>query len=264
MHTTLRIFSVAALLTLLRGTLAALAAPTLPTVSYLAWLALADVVIASVLVTIASHSAWRGTKLIGALFVVAFGVGTVGTLTEAVLFHLFPVATVGRLALSATLVGLLGALATTRVAGEPAMVPAAAPGLSLGGRIGRFVGSSFIYTVCYLGAGIAVLPFVRHFYEAGGLPSGGATLGMQLFIRGPLLVAIGILVVRMTTMTRVGHAFLVAAVMARLGGVAPLLVPNPFLPDAVRWAHLIEITVSNAVFGWLLGWIYSAGAVRNS
>ena len=50
---------------------------------------------------------------------------------------------------------------------------------------------------------------------------------------------------------------MVAATMVGLGGVAPLLVPNPFLPDAVRWAHMIEIGASNAIFGWLIGWIHS-------
>ena len=40
-----------------------------------------------------------------------------------------------------------------------------------------------------------------------------------------------------------------------LGGVAPLLMPNPYLPDAVRWAHFVETSVSNLVFGALAGWI---------
>jgi hypothetical protein len=49
------------------------------------------------------------------------------------------------------------------------------------------------------------LPFVRRFYRTTGRPGGGATLGMQLFVRGSLLVAIGILVIRTTAATRRGQ-----------------------------------------------------------
>ena len=39
-----------------------------------------------------------------------------------------------------------------------------------------------------------------------------------------------------------------------LGGVAPLLLPNAYLPDVVRLAHLAEVAVSNFVFGLLAAW----------
>jgi hypothetical protein len=36
---------------------------------------------------------------------------------------------------------------------------------------------------------------------------------------------------------------------------APLLLPNPLMPPAVRMAHLLETSTSNFVFGWLVALI---------
>lgn len=258
MRTAGLILLLAALLTAVRGVLATLAAPQLPATGFFGWLALADLVIAGLLVTVARHAAWRGTRLGIAIFTIAFGIGSIGTLVEAVLFGLFPPAAVVRLALSALLVALVAAVGVVALAGAP-VVPPSRGRRPLGWHLARIAGGSLLYTTCYLAAGIAVLPFVRGFYEhGGGLPSGGTTFAMQLFFRGPLLVLIAGLLVRMTTLPRQGHAALVAATLVGLGGVAPLLVPNAFLPDAVRWAHLAEITVSNALFGWVMGWVYAA------
>ncbi|MEW6230860.1 MAG: hypothetical protein AB1566_00935 [Chloroflexota bacterium] len=36
---------------------------------------------------------------------------------------------------------------------------------------------------------------------------------------------------------------------------AQLLLPNPYMPEAVRMAHLVETASSNFIFGWLVGWL---------
>jgi hypothetical protein len=36
---------------------------------------------------------------------------------------------------------------------------------------------------------------------------------------------------------------------------AQLLLPNPYMPEAVRMAHLLETATSNAVFGCAVVWI---------
>ena len=33
---------------------------------------------------------------------------------------------------------------------------------------------------------------------------------------------------------------------------APLLLPNPLMPEEVRMAHLLETSTSNFLFGWIL------------
>ena len=34
-----------------------------------------------------------------------------------------------------------------------------------------------------------------------------------------------------------------------------LLLPNPYMPEAVRMAHLVETASSNFVFGWVIVWL---------
>jgi hypothetical protein len=36
---------------------------------------------------------------------------------------------------------------------------------------------------------------------------------------------------------------------------AQLLLPNPYMPEAVRMTHLIETASSNFIFGCLIGWL---------
>jgi hypothetical protein len=36
---------------------------------------------------------------------------------------------------------------------------------------------------------------------------------------------------------------------------AQLLLPNPYMPEPVRMAHLVETASSNFIFGWLVGWL---------
>jgi len=34
-----------------------------------------------------------------------------------------------------------------------------------------------------------------------------------------------------------------------------LIVDNPFMPQSVRMAHLLEVSTSNGLFGFLIGYI---------
>lgn len=79
---------------------------------------------------------------------------------------------------------------------------------------------------------------------------------MQLLVRGPIIVGLCLLLLRLLRLPRVSGALAVGIALALLNGVAPLLIPNPYLPDAVRWAHLFEIASSNFVFGWIVGWLW--------
>ena len=47
-----------------------------------------------------------------------------------------------------------------------------------------------------------------------------------------------------------------AIMPALLTGVAPLLMPNPFFPDAVRWVHFAEVTSENFVFAVVVAWLW--------
>jgi len=36
---------------------------------------------------------------------------------------------------------------------------------------------------------------------------------------------------------------------------AQLLLPNPYMPEPVRMAHLVETASSNLIFGFFIGWL---------
>jgi hypothetical protein len=116
---------------------------------------------------------------------------------------------------------------------------------------------SGLYVVTYFAAGTLVFPFVESFYATRALPSTVAIVTMQLFVRGPLFGLILAWVASSTRGTRIARACWAGATLSLLGGVAPLLLPNPFFTDAARWAHFVETSSSNLIFGAVAGWIFA-------
>ena|SRR2546430_7288562 len=53
---------------------------------------------------------------------------------------------------------------------------------------------------------------------------------------------------------RMRAALFFGAAYSILGGIAPLLLPNPLMPAPIRLAHGFEVGISNFVFGALEGW----------
>jgi hypothetical protein len=49
-------------------------------------------------------------------------------------------------------------------------------------------------------------------------------------------------------------ALAIGVTFALLGNVQ-LLLPNPYMPEPVRMAHLLETASSNFLFGLLVGWL---------
>lgn len=123
-------------------------------------------------------------------------------------------------------------------------------------RLWKFLVSDFSYLALYYIAGTIVFPFVKDFYATQTLPAPGRLIAMQLVVRGPIFVGICLLLLRLMRLPRWTGALAVGAIFAVLNGVTALLIPNPYLPDAVRWAHLYETTSSNFVFGVIVGWLW--------
>jgi hypothetical protein len=51
-------------------------------------------------------------------------------------------------------------------------------------------------------------------------------------------------------------------VFTLLSGVAPLLMPNPYFPDSVRFMHLCEVTSSNFIFATIVAWLWGQPATK--
>ena len=127
---------------------------------------------------------------------------------------------------------------------------------SRGERAWKFVVSDLSYTLLYLAAGMIIFPYVKDFYATQRLPSLPTFLGLELLVRGPVFVVLCLMLVRMLGMPRLTGALAVGAVFTLLSGVAPLLMPNPYFPDSIRWIHFCEVTSSNFVFGAIVGWLW--------
>jgi hypothetical protein len=120
----------------------------------------------------------------------------------------------------------------------------------------KFVVSDLAYLSLYFLAGTIIWPYVKNFYATQYLPSRVTISELQLLIRGPVFILLCLFLVRMLRLPRLIGALAVGAVFTLLSGVAPLLIPNPYFPDIVRWAHFCEVTSSNFVFGAIVAWLW--------
>ena len=92
------------------------------------------------------------------------------------------------------------------------------------------------------------------------MPAPGMVRGVELLIRGPMFVVAVATLVRALPGTRGRHALAGALAMSVIGAFVPLMVPNALLPDAIRWAHFIEVVTSIFVLGAIAGWQMSTNA----
>jgi hypothetical protein len=228
----------------------------------LPWLLLSNLVVASVLSWMALGSRLYGTRLALLLCFVTLVANQISSFLEGVFFHVLTVPTVIAI-LPNTIVPVVAAIFTivwaTGTWREPACPAPSATSIPWGVLVTRGVILSMIYVVLYIVAGTFVFPFVRDYYATRVLPPGGLILAMQLFVRGPMFVVVIALLVWQMPVTRGRQALAAALLMSIIAGAAPLMVPNGIFPDAVRWAHFVEVVTSNAVFGAIAGWLLGPG-----
>ncbi len=127
---------------------------------------------------------------------------------------------------------------------------------SRGERAWKLVVSDCAYLLLYFVAGTIIWPYIKDFYATQKLPSLSTILALELLLRGPAFIVLCLLLVRMLGLPRLSGALAVGALFTLISGVAPLLMPNPYFPDAVRWAHFCEVTSSNFVFGAIVAWLW--------
>lgn len=216
---------------------------------------LSTVLTALVLITVAVGVAVGGLPRIAILFLVGAGIPA-NNLVEAVFFSLdIPRSHLGPLFLHTFAVAALFAIILDRLAGPPAMkVAISGPRRSPAAWATRTAVCDLVYVVLYFAAGVLVWPFVRDFYSSRPLPGTGHVLLMQVF-RGLVFTGISLALARFLAWSRGWSALLVGVTLSILGGIAPLMVPNPYMPTAVRLPHLAEVGVSNLLFGLFAGWL---------
>jgi len=230
------------------GMLTPVNAPALP--HTLQWLIATDFLIALTLGLISTRSNLTGWKLAALLALVPFAIGVTNIIEGAVFLKSSKIAWSRLFLYDCLTYALVFPLWRYIFASRTS---ASTQGYQASLRAGRaawkFLVSDLLYIVLYYTAGMIIFPFVRDFYATQILPSTGTIVALQLVVRGPLFIGVCLLLAHLIELPRWSSALAVGAAFAILSGIAPLLMPNPYFPDSVRWVHMAEVTSSNFVFG---------------
>jgi hypothetical protein len=106
----------------------------------------------------------------------------------------------------------------------------------------------FFFVVTYLVAGIAIQPWIASFYRGRPIPSLGQLVILQ-FGRGLFDISCVLPIFYRWAHTRKKATLVFSCVFTVLCGWGPLLLPNQFLPDSIRFAHGVEMGASGIAFG---------------
>ena len=128
----------------------------------------------------------------------------------------------------------------------------------------RILAGDFLYLVLYVGAGLILSvssPEIMEFYE-GKIPPFKLIIETQLYLRGFLFMAVALLILHTMRIDLVKKALFIGLVFSILGAIAPLLPASDLMPNYVRWGHGIEVSISNFIFGLLLGYLFGQSEVK--
>jgi hypothetical protein len=233
--------------------------PNLPQ-HLLQWLVGVNAMTIAVLAVVAVRSEWRGWQLGAAMAVIPAAIAYINGIEGVVFLPKSPIEW-PRIFLITGLTALFSVPVWMFLFGRRPLEPGEGHfhPIASKSRIERgwkFVLSDFSYLAFYIIAGMVVFPYVKAFYATQVLPTWPTILTLELLVRGPVLVVLCLLMVRMLGLPRLSGALAVGAIFTLLTGVVPLMMPNPYFPDAVRWAHFCEVTSSNFVFGAVVAWLW--------
>jgi len=220
--------------------------------------------VAVVLALLAERSRLRGFALGVTLAAALYGIETVMSLIEAVVFNndlKMPLDSVWKGALSGLVRDALAGVAIALMwRGQTAEVPLALRGLGW-----KFPVIAVLYIVCYFVAGTFIAwqsAEVRAFYANVGDISLPYLVGVQ-FVRGLMWAAIVLLLMRALRGGLWAKALLSGLALSLLMDLQ-LLYPNAVMPWPVRSVHMVEVGISNFVFGALAAAILLSGARARS
>jgi len=218
------------------------------------------------------RSRWTGWPLAAAVSVVFYGVMTLMPQSDSVVFLTrLPAGTLPKLffmgALIAAPFSVLAVVILGKRKGESATVQQ--------DPRQRMPASEWIWKVAVITLAYVCLYFTFGYYIAWRNPAvptyyGGideatfwAHMGTVMrttpwlipfqVLRALCWATLALLVIRLLKRDRLETALLIGLLFAVM--TAPLLLPNPYMPDAVRMAHLVETASSNFIFGTFIGWL---------
>lgn len=235
----------------------------LPETNPLPWQIASWLIIAATLMWFAVRSRLAGWRLAVSLAVLVFGICNFNSLIEARFFGILTARQFAVVLAMSAFTDVLLALGLVPLLRGVQPLPRHDPWTERV-SICRVAAGAFGYLVAYFVAGMIVFPYVREFYANFPMPNGLHVIAMQLVIRGPVFVALMLLLVRMSGASRSETILMTGGALSLLGGVAMLIVPNAFIPDYARWAHFVEVVSSNFVVGLFLGWLLTKKLARSA
>ncbi|MDB4871471.1 MAG: hypothetical protein JWL97_2475 [Gemmatimonadales bacterium] len=219
------------------------------------------------------RSRWTGWRLVATVFFIFYGVATfMGQIESAVFLTRLPPGVLPRLFLMGALIAAPFSVLSVFILGKSKSVAVDfQPGTRLVMPAGEWAWKlgviAVAYVILYFTFGYFIAwrnPAVREYY--GGIDEGGfaGQIGRVLtttpwlvpfqMVRAMLWVALAVPVIRMQRGQRLETALAIGLLFAVVMN-AQLLLPNPYMPEPVRMAHLVETASSNFVFGVFIGWI---------
>ena len=224
---------------------------------------LSNLLIVLILSYVVVRSDAHGLKLASGVFLLFFGINVFNTQIEAIFFQLqiprmesinmFFQGLLVTLIFSYLLVLLMGGMHKPASNSESE----ARSYISITGYVWRFVVCDVSYVVLYCIAGAIILPYVQDFYDSlAQTPAVGKVLIMQVF-RGLIYVIVTLPVIRMIKAKKWETALIIGLQLSILGGIAPLLPPNPYMPPEIRLVHGMEIGISNFIYGAIMGLLFA-------
>lgn len=206
----------------------------------------------AVLWIVARASSASGWRLILMLFLLGFVAGSANNLVEALFFGVMPTRAIGAAAVPAAIIfAILSPVAVLlsgrwRTAGSAPPVEGGFTPLTL-------LGVVIAYELLYWGAGTLVYPYIANFYATRSLPPVHLVAAVQI-VRS--LIFVGAAYPLLKSGLR-GAPLVLALVYSVIGGVAPLLPDNPYMPADIRFYHAIETSTSNFLFGLVVGFLFT-------
>ena len=205
-----------------------------------------------VLTVVARASSARGWRLVGMLFLLGFVAGSANNLLEAVAFGVMTLPDVATAAIPALIIFTILAPLAVTLAGRwkgSETGPAEEVRITLPIILGVIVA----YEILYWGAGTLVFPYIADFYATRRIPPAGLVASLQI-VRSLIFVGAAYPLLKSGLKSA---PLVLALVYGIVAGVAPLLPDNPYIPADIRFYHAIETSVSNALFGLIVGWMFT-------
>lgn len=230
---------------------------------------------AAVMTYVILRSRWAGWRLVATVFLVFYGVTTfMGQIESAVFITRLPPGALPRLFLMGALVAAPFSALAVLILGKrrPSTSDAGANArlrMPASEWAWKLAVIAIVYVILYFTFGYFVAwrhPEVRAYYN--GVDAGGFFPHMAMVVRDtPWLIpiqivrailwtAIALPVIRMMKGGRLETALAIGVLFSVVMN-AQLLLPNPYMPEAVRMAHLAETASSNFLFGAFIGWLLS-------